>query len=414
MVEKIEIPKGWKEVDFGNLIKEQSKSKIQVSDASNHGDYPFFTSGEKVLLHDDYLIEGENLFLSTGGIANVKFYEGKCAYSTDTYAIFVHRVTSTKYLYYYLQDKLYFINSNYFLGSGLKHLQKKDLKKHKLITPKDVLEQREITKILTKVDETISQTEQLIAKYERIKTGLMQDLLTKGIDENGNIRSKKTHEFKNSPIGLIPIEWKIKVLKKISEVVSGITLGNKYYGLKTVKLPYLRVANVQDGYLDLNEIKKISVPYSYIEKYKLLKGDVLMNEGGDNDKLGRGTIWEEQIETCLHQNHVYRVRPNQEKILPKFLAYFSASKVAKSFFLISSKQSTNLASISKTQLEQFPVAVPEISEQQKILEYIQKIDDKISISKSNLSKRQNLKKGLMQDLLSGRKRVTSLLNTQSV
>lgn len=414
MVEDKEIPTGWNECELGKLFKERPKSKIQVSEASNHGDYPFFTSGEKVLVHNEYLIEGENLFLSTGGVANVKFFEGKCAYSTDTYAIYVDEDSNAKYLYYFILQKLYYINNNYFLGSGLKHLQKKDFKQHEIFLPSDITEQQKIAEVLTKVDKAITQTQQLIAKYKRIKTGLMQDLLTKGIDKNGNIRSEATHDFKDSPLGHIPVEWKVKPLYKVSEIVSGVTLGNKFEGLKTIELPYLRVANVQDGYLDLSEIKKIKVPFSYIDKYRLLKGDVLMNEGGDNDKLGRGTIWEEQIEVCLHQNHVYRVRPNSKIIMPNFLAYISSSDFAKSFFLKSSKQSTNLASISKTQLEIFPIAVPRIDEQERILDYIRKVDLKISISEKNLLKSQSLKQGLMQDLLSGKTRVTSLLKNTSL
>ena len=101
-----------------------------------------------------------------------------------------------------------YIDGHYFQGSGLKHLQKKDLKRHELCFPKDKKEQQRIVQLLTCLDEAIAKTEALIEKYRRIKQGMMHDLLTYGIDKEGNIRSPKTHRFKPSPLGMIPEEWK--------------------------------------------------------------------------------------------------------------------------------------------------------------------------------------------------------------
>ncbi|MEZ5199306.1 MAG: restriction endonuclease subunit S [Bacteroidales bacterium] len=119
---------------MGGLLIEEKKSTIQVQGASNFGDYPFFTSGDNILLHDTYIVDGERLFLATGGKANVKFYAGKAAYSTDTYVLRSEKA-STKYLYYYLLNQIEFINSILFTGSGLKHLQKHEFKKLKFQLP---------------------------------------------------------------------------------------------------------------------------------------------------------------------------------------------------------------------------------------------------------------------------------------
>lgn len=432
MVSKKKLPKDWVNTDFGDgKFFKVLGSGIQLFEGVKS-----YVSTKSVNIDYVAFIEEEITFLNRPSRANMqpnknvvwfakmkntlkilspnKHFNKTHILSTGFCGIELNNL-SQDYLKQILLSDYFNIQKDLLaIGSTQEAINNTKVKKIKVAFPKDIAEQQKIAQVLTKLDETIFQTEQLISKYQRIKTGLMQDLLTKGIDVDGNIRSEETHKFKDSTLGRIPMEWKSKPLYKISEIVSGVTLGNKYEGLKTIELPYLRVANVQDGYLNLDEIKKIKVPYSYIEKYQLLKGDVLMNEGGDNDKLGRGTIWEEQIDICLHQNHVYRVRPNQEKILPRFLAYFSSSDFAKAFFLKCSKQSTNLASISKTQLEVFPIAVPEISEQRHILDYIQKIDDKINISDSNLIKSKSLKKGLMQDLLSGKKRVTSLLKNKSL
>ena len=101
-------------------------------------------------------------------------------------------------------------------GTSFPAISAKDLSKVSIKLP-PLSEQQKIAQILTKVDEAITQTEKLIAKYQRIKTGLMQDLLTKGIDKNGNIRSEATHEFKDSHLGRIPVEWECDFLPKVAK-----------------------------------------------------------------------------------------------------------------------------------------------------------------------------------------------------
>jgi type I restriction enzyme S subunit len=133
-----------------------------------------------------------------------------------------------------------------------------------------------------------------------------------------------------------------------------------------------------------------------------------MNEGGDYDKLGRGTVWNGQISPCLHQNHVFRVRSNRDYLIPEFLALVSGSAYGKRFFIVSSKQSTNLASINSTQLKSFPIPCPPISEQQRILYAFNAHDTCIRKEEAYLNKLKLQKQGLMQDLLTGKVRVKNL------
>lgn len=84
-----------------------------------------------------------------------------------------------------------------------------------------------------------------------------------------------------------------------------MTLGRSL-NTDTINVPYLRVANVQDGHLDLNYIKYIDILESELEKWELLSGDILLTEGGDWDKLGRGTVWHDEIPNCIHQNHIFK------------------------------------------------------------------------------------------------------------
>lgn len=159
--------------------------------------------------------------------------------------------------------------------------------------------------------------------------------------------------------------WSTVPLGEVAAVQTGVAKG-KTPKNGSVSLPYLRVANVQDGFLDLSEIKEIEISPAEASRYQLRAGDVLFTEGGDFDKLGRGTVWRGQINPCLHQNHLFAVRPNEQALLPEFLAYVAASPIGRRYFISCSKQSTNLASINSTQLKQFPVPLPPLPEQRRI------------------------------------------------
>lgn len=269
--------------------------------------------------------------------------------------------------------------------------------------------QRKIARILTTLDELIEKTEALIAKYQVIKKGLMHDLFTRGVDEYGNLRPSYQDApelYKESNRGRYPEVWDHAPLCEYAEVSGGVTLGRKLKGNATVEMPYLRVANVQDGYLDLAEIKTVEVLKSEIGRYRLQPGDVVMTEGGDFDKLGRGTIWNDEINPCLHQNHIFRIRSISDELNPQFLAHLTASAYGCHYFLLCAKQTTNLASINATQVKAFPLLLPTPEEQSAIVDQLGAIDCLINVESSTLKKLMLQKNGLMQDLLTGEVEVT--------
>ena len=169
-------------------------------------------------------------------------------------------------------------------------------------------------------------------------------------------------------------EWAFERLDSSAKIVSGVAKGQKYRDSETVEVPYLRVANVQDGYLDLSEIKTIHVPPAAVRDLRLQPGDVVMTEGGDYDKLGRGAIWPGGIEDCIHQNHIFRVRLNSSVLTPRFFAAFLRSPFAKSYFLRCSKQTTNLASINMTQLRATPIPLPSVRLQRRFDAMAEQVD----------------------------------------
>lgn len=210
--------------------------------------------------------------------------------------------------------------------------------------------------------------------------------------------------YKKTKVGVIPEDWKLSKLAELAKIQTGIQKGAKTEGI-LVSLPYIRVANVQDGYLKLSEIKEIQVARNKVERFSLKKGDVLMTEGGDFDKLGRGTIWNNEINPCLHQNHVFAVRTNQEKLLPYFLNCFSSGFEGRKYFQLCSKQSTNLASINSSQLKNLPIPLPPLPEQQKIADILSTWDRAIEKQQAHISQLRQRNKGLAQQLLTGKKRL---------
>jgi type I restriction enzyme S subunit len=203
---------------------------------------------------------------------------------------------------------------------------------------------------------------------------------------------------------MLPEGWKRIPLANIAEIRSGVAKGKS--GLKNpIRVPYLRVANVQDGHINLDEVKELEIESHQLERYSLKYGDVLMNEGGDFDKLGRGDVWLSQIEPCLHQNHVFAVRPNAHELDSFFLASLAASHYGKVYFLSCAKRSTNLASINSTQLKDFPVLLPPLPEQKKIAQILSTWDKAITTTEQLIANSQQQKKALMQQLLTGKKRL---------
>jgi type I restriction enzyme S subunit len=204
----------------------------------------------------------------------------------------------------------------------------------------------------------------------------------------------------------LPEGWEISRLGNFADIIGGVTKGRKLEGKKTIELPYLRVANVQDGYLDLKVIKTIQVLPDDLEKYRLLEGDVLYTEGGDKDKLGRGTIWKNEIDNCIHQNHVFRARLFKELTLPSFIAYYSQTQEAKTYFFRNAKQTVNLASINMTVLCNLPVPIPPTEEQHQILE---EIESRLSVCEqvektieANLQKAEALRQSILKKAFEGK------------
>ena len=315
-----------------------------------------------------------------------------------------------EFLYWYLMPHVADIHRK-TPQTTVRHLSARSLSEI-AVPPIPVFEQRAVNQILDTFDTTIRQTEAIIEKLKQVRQGLLHDLLTRGIDADGKLRpprSEAPHLYKESVLGWIPRDWAVDSLSSNADVAGGVTLGRVLTGAATLELPYLRVANVQDGYLDLSDVKTTRILAAELPRYRIEPGDVLMNEGGDFDKLGRGVMWAGQIDTCLHQNHVFRVRCRKSSLDPRYLTAYSSSSFGKAFFVQASKQTTNLASINSTQLKGFPLRLPALAEQAAIVNGLEALNARIETELAILQKYFVQRAGLMEDLLSGRVRVTPLL-----
>jgi type I restriction enzyme, S subunit len=175
-----------------------------------------------------------------------------------------------------------------------------------------------------------------------------------------------------------PEAWRRQPLSAVAEVISGVAKGRKLDRGEAVELPYMRVANVRDGYLDLAEVKTIEIKRSEVEKLLIRPGDLLMTEGGDPDKLGRAALWAGEIDACVHQNHVFKVRSNQACLSPIYLRALAGSAYGKAYFLSVAKKTTGIASINKTQLSAFPVPLPPLPLQQAFERRVQEVESILS------------------------------------
>lgn len=173
----------------------------------------------------------------------------------------------------------------------------------------------------------------------------------------------------------LPVGWRWHRLQEVADVVGGVTKdAAKQADPNFVEVPYLRVANVQRGRLDLRVISRIRVPPAKLEQLRLQPGDVLMNEGGDRDKLGRGWVWSGEVADCITQNHVFRARPRRDLIHPKLLSW-SANTLGGPWCERNGKQSVNLASISLKRIRLMPVPVPPLEMQDAMVERLERVHE---------------------------------------
>ena len=291
--------------------------------------------------------------------------------------------------------------------TGIQNLRVLDYLNTKVAFP-PLPEQHRITSYLdascAAIDAAISAKRRQLDTLDALRKSIIQRAVTRGIAKNSALESTGSVWLAQIPSG-----WKLVALKRIAEIRGGLTLGKQYEG-ELIERPYLRVGNVQDGHLDLADVSVIELPASVAAGVELCPDDVLMTEGGDLDKLGRGHLWRGELAGCLHQNHIFAVRCFPHKLKPMFLAYATAAQYGRDYFEATGKKTTNLANTNATKVGQFPIPLPPLAEQEAICAHL---DDKTAeVSRITATIQAQIatltayRKSLIHECVTGQRRVS--------
>ncbi|HET9049622.1 MAG TPA: restriction endonuclease subunit S [Chiayiivirga sp.] len=268
-------------------------------------------------------------------------------------------------------------------------------------------EQSKIAEVLSTVDSAIAQTEALIAKQQRIKTGLMQDLLTRGIDEHGQLRSEATHAFKDSPLGRIPVEWKVKTLDSVAEfVTSGARGWAKYYSEQGPI--FLRIGNLTRKHINLrmDDIVHVQPPTSAEgTRTQVQQDDLLISVTADLGIIGVIPV---NFGAGYVNQHIALARLNSANVSPRFVGWFLGGHQGRQQF-DKLNESGAKAGLNLPTVRSLLFPSPELAEQAQIAAMLDSSTEALTRRMDTLRKLRHLKTALMQDLLTGKVRVTPLL-----
>ncbi len=346
--------KGWRSVPFTDAVEDVSagNEKTPQSEFLPSGCYPIVDQGKQLVA--GYSNDPTRLCCSELPVVVFgdhtrcfKFVDFPFCIGADGVRVLRPKpALDTKYLHWYLRQLR--------LADGGYDRHYKYLKRAMVAFP-PLAEQRHIADILDRADAMRAKRREAIELLELLSSAAFNDLFG---DVSVNDRSW--------PEGV--------ALGDVADVASGVTKGRRLNGVATRAVPYLAVSNVQDMHLDLSNVKRIEASDGEIGRYRLLPNDLLLTEGGDPDKLGRGTLWRGELPECIHQNHVFRVRLRDAKLEPLFLNWLVGSKRGKRYFLRSAKQTTGIASINMTQLRGFPLLIPPVALQREFARRVAAID----------------------------------------
>ena len=414
-----EIPEGW-EVSklkyLGRYVNgypfkpddwgDKGKPIIRIQDLTGSNDSPNYYDGD---IDAKYHIKNGDILVSWAATLDAFIWnKGDGLLNQHIFKAIPQEEKITSYFFFWMiKEAMQNMNNNKH-GIFMQHVTLDVFNNFSVPLPPLSEQKRIATYLFQKISEAdimLDDTLSSITGYKKLKQAVITQAVTKGV--------RGEREMKDSGvewIGEIPKEWRKTQLRHCATIKSGITLGKSYRkDTVLIERPYLRVANVQGGYVDLNDLATIEVTPDEDLKYRLHSGDLLMTEGGDRDKLGRGCVWHGEIEPCLHQNHVFAVQTNETILLPEFLEYLTASDVGRSYFDVTAIKTTNLACTSSSKVLAFTIPLPPIEEQIGIVSFIKKRSlelNKLIMKKELLVQElESYKKSLIYEVVTGKREV---------
>lgn len=378
-------------------------------DVCYHVSYDRFKISPEIhLTNDDLLITKD------GTIGKVALVTGCPAQAVLNSGVFLLRpikdIYIPRYFYWILCSEIFkqFLKDTQ-AGSTINHLYQNVFERFAFSLPR-IPEQSKIAEILSTIDEAIDKTDNLIEKYKRIKQGLMQDLFRYGIDEHGQIRSEKTHKFKDSPLGMIPEEWGVVKINEVVEYVgSGVTPtgGQNVYLDEGVK--FIRSQNVHFQQMLLDDIAYIDIKtHRKMKRTEIHHNDILLNITGAS--IGRCCVVPLGFGEANVNQHVCIIRLKESHEMPsQYVSYFISMPIGQNQIDMLNAGS-NRQGLNYRQVRAIIMPWPNREEQHQIASYLKMIDEAIEKIDLNRLKLEHMKSGLMDDLLSGKVRVVDLMN----
>jgi len=403
------LPEGWKWVRLGEICKVQcgfafkseefSEEGIPIIKITNISDQRVTLNNkdsylpmDKIRFYQNFIIKEKDILVALSGatVGKIGIIKGiKVALLNQRVGRFIinSKVINNMFLFFLLsKNEFYNFILNNSASSAQPNISPSFIESFEIILP-PLTEQQKIAEILETIDNAIEKTDKIIEKYKRIKQGLMQDLLTKGIDEKGNIRNEKTHKFKDSPLGRIPEEWEVVRLGEICQIVYGERLSESEYFEYGESVVYgtTGVITKTNKFLGIGETIVLPRKGSINNKFYVKDGQKFF-----------------VIDTAFYLRFdSYKKKEFNAKYLFIYLQRIN-------FELLN--EATGVPSLNREVLRKINIPLPSLPEQQRIAEILSQIDQTIEKEQQYKEKLERIKQGLMQDLLTGKVRVNNLLN----
>lgn len=352
------------------------------------------------------LDDGDLIFSWSGTLAVVRWHGGPAWLNQHLFRVEPRSDVDRNLLFHLLQRSVAEMDKRSH-GSTMKHIKRGELAEYEVVLPKDLNEQAALAKVLDTLDTTIRQTEAIIAKLKQVKQGLLHDLLTRGIEANGELRppqSEAPHLYKASPLGWIPTEWETREGRNVcSEIVVGIVVKpTQYY--RDHGIPIFRSANVREQGLSLQDLVYMDPKHHRAQQKSCVKpGDVLTVRTG---YPGTSCVVDAQVEeaNCVD---IIISRPGPSISSQYWAQWINSPKGKEQVLRVQgglAQQHFNVGDLAAMQ-----VSVPPYEEQQRIIGRLDAMNARIKQECASRNGMTDLKSGLMDDLLTGRVRVTLLL-----
>lgn len=398
----------WKQILLGSVCK-ITTGKKDVNQGNSEGEFPFFTCSRWHTYSDSYSFDTAAILVAGNGeVGNLHYYQGKFeayqrTYVLDRFAADIH------YIFHYIDAFLKPTLLKNYVGSTIPFIKISDLTNFEIHIPVDNQEQTQIAAILSTIDKAIAQTEAIIAKQQRIKTGLMQDLLTRGIDEHGAIRTEATHAFKDSPLGRIPMEWEVEtignVLSRPPKNGYSPQEAEGYTGIRMLGLGCLTIRGFEPV-----QLKNAPADDPRVSQAILRNGDFLISRSNTRDLVGLVGVYQDIGEPCMYSDLMVRLCFDQT-VNTQYMEYVFRGYVIRSQLTnAATGTSSSMVKINATIIKNCVFAKPKFNEQGQILEILRKQADSLRKESACLANLRAVKTGLMQDMLTGKVRVTELIN----